>query len=93
MTHPFAGLVTGVEIGPWGVSSLGLYRVGDVYEPTIMTSVMPEEGVQEIDASGMYAFLAKRENYVGHLFRPFGNVDIGPDVEWSLALRQAGYRN
>jgi hypothetical protein len=92
-THPFAGLVTGVEIGRWGVASLGLYRVDDVYDPTTITSVMPEEGVQKIDACGMYGFLTKRENYVNHEFKPFGEFELGPDVEWSLALRQAGYRN
>jgi hypothetical protein len=92
-THPFAGLVTGVEIGRWGVASLGLYRVDDVYEPTTITSVMLEGGIQEVDACGMYGFLTKRDNYVNHEFRPFGNNDLGPDVQFSLALRQSGYRN
>lgn len=91
--HPYAGLVSGVEIGRHGIAALGLWSVDDVYEPTAITSLMPGKGVQEIDASGMYAFLTKRENYVGHEFKPFGNNDLGPDVEWGLALRQQGFQN
>jgi hypothetical protein len=91
--YPFAGLISGVQIGRHGIQHLGLWSVDDVYEPTSITSLMPGEGVQEIDAAGMYAFLTKRDNYVRHEFRPFQNNDLGPDVEWTLALRQAGYKN
>jgi hypothetical protein len=80
--YPFAGLVSGAEIGRHGFQHLGLWSVDDVYEPTTITSLMPGEGIQEIDASGMYACLTKRDNYVNHEFRPFQNNDLGPDVQW-----------
>jgi hypothetical protein len=91
--YPFAGLVSGVEIGRHGYAHLGLWSVDDVYEPTTITSLMPAEGIQEIDASGMYCALTKRNNYLQHEFKPFGHNDLGPDFEWSLSLRQAGYKN
>jgi len=93
MMYPFAGLVSGVEIGRHGFAHLGLWSVDDVYEPTTITSLMPGEGVQEIDASGMYCVLTRRNNFVNHEFRPFGDNDLGPDTQWGLALRQQGYQN
>jgi len=93
LTHPFAGLVTGVQIGRHGIHHLGLWAADDVYEPTTITSLVPGEGVQEIDAAGMYCVLTKRGNYINHEFKPFGNNDLGPDVEWGLALRQVGFKN
>ena len=93
MMHPFAGLVSAVEIGRHGISHLGLWSADDVYEPTTITSLMPGEGVQEIDASGMYCVLTKRDNYVGHNFTAFDSNAYGPDIALGLALRQSGYRN
>ena len=52
MSYPFAGLVSGVEIGRHGLSHLGLWSVDDVYEPTTITSLMPGEGIRVPAKSG-----------------------------------------
>lgn len=51
------------------------------------------QGLEEIDAGGFYCYLAKREVYVAHEYRPFADNDLGPDIEFGLAMRQEGRHN
>lgn len=91
--RPYAGFIEGVELGRWGLPYVGAWRTDDVYEPTKIDSLMPGEGIEEIDAGGFYCYITKRETYMEHEYAPFGNNDLGPDVNYGLWLRQQGYKN
>jgi hypothetical protein len=90
--YPYAGMISGIEIGRWGINHLGLWSVDDVYDPTVITSLMPGEGMTPVDATGLYTYLTKAENFLTHHFEPWGDA-LGPDAQFGLALRQAGFMN
>lgn len=91
--YPHAGFVEGVELGRWGIPYVGAWRADDVYEPTKVESLLPVDGIEEIDAGGFYCYLTRRDLYVSHDYKPFGRNDLGPDVNYGLYLRQNGYKN
>lgn len=89
---PHAGFVSGVQVGRWGLPYLGLWEVDNVYNPTKISSSLLKTGVHEIDASGFYCMLTKKETYIKHTFEPYENI-LGPDFNYGLWLRREGYRN
>lgn len=93
VAHPFAGLVSGVQVGRHGIPHLGLWSADDVYEPSLIRSVLMGDGVQEIDATGLYCALVKADNYLKHDFKSFGLSGLGPDVDLGISLRQQGLKN
>lgn len=90
-----AGIVTGVELGRWGVPYVGAWVVDDVWEPTKITSLENKtaqpELVEEIDACGLYCALIRTPNYKMHEF--FTSNGLGPDVNLALDLRRSGFKN
>jgi hypothetical protein len=54
---------------------------------------VPDKVVEEIDAGGLYACLTRYRQYVDHEFQPYEGCAFGPDIEWSIWLRQQGYLN
>lgn len=92
--RPYAGFVSGVEVGRHGVTHIGAWRVDDVYDPTKIESIDAQQtGVEEVDAAGLYCTLVRYSHYVKHDFKPFDRNDLGPDVEFGLELRQMGQKN
>ena len=92
--YPYAGFIQGIELGRWGVPYAGAWKANDVYEPTEITSVVPlASGVSEVDAGGFYCFLTKMKTYEAHEFKPFDNNNLGPDVDFGIALRAQGMMN
>lgn len=96
---PFAGFITGVQIGRWGINVPGIWAVDNPYDVKMIKSLLPPEiplgtktMLQDIDASGMYCMLTKRDNYLKADFTPFDAI-LGPDVSFGLALRREGYKN
>lgn len=94
--QPYAGFASGVELGRWGIPYVGAWSADSVYDPTKLTTLLPPDkpaltsGVQAVDAAGFYCYLTKRELFVGHDYRPFAAGQLGPDVEFGLAMRQEG---
>jgi hypothetical protein len=88
--YPFAGFISGIELGRWGFTHIGAWKVNDIYNPTEITSVPMDEGLQEVDAAGLYCCLTK--NYFNYTFEPFDSV-FGPDVSFGLWLRRQGLKN
>lgn len=86
------GIVSGVEVGRWGYRHIGAWEADDVYDTTKLTSIPKQEGVQPVDATGMYCCLIRSDHYFKHTFKPFDTV-AGPDVNFGLWLRQQGYKN
>ena len=89
---PFAGLVSGVELGRWGIPCIGGWDFNDIYDPTEIKSVDLTEGTILVDATGLYCALIKADHYLKHTFEPYEDV-LGPDVNLGLALRRQGLLN
>lgn len=92
--HKDAGMVTGVELGRWGIPYVGAWRVDDVFEPKRITSLENKTNVpfiEEIDGCGLYCALIRGNEYLKHKFDTRNG--LGPDVNLGLFLRQNGYKN
>ena len=86
---PDAGFISGLEIGRWGYEHIGAWN----YDNNIITSIlMPDQKVKrvEVDASGFYCCLAKKEVYCSHKFKPFLNV-LGPDFEFGITIGRKNF--
>lgn len=92
LDHPYAGFVSGIEIGRWGYNHIGAWVANSVYDPRRITSMKMEEGVRKCDAAGFYCMLTRYELYTDHTFQPFQDA-MGPDVEYGMSLRKQGLVN
>jgi len=93
---PHAGFITGLELGRWGITYAGAWLADDLYNPQLLATIPQpdkETAIQEIDAAGFYCFMTTRENYVTHLFQPYDNNALGPDVNFGMELRRLGFMN
>lgn len=93
LAHPHAGFIEGVELGRHGLTYVGGWVADDVYEPTKLESVMPGQGLEEIDAGGLYATLMRYDLYRKHEFTPWERDAFGPDIQMGIELRRLGYQN
>jgi len=88
------GMVTGVELGRWGLPYVGAWRVDNLDEPRKITSMENKVGqniIESIDGCGLYCALIRAEYYKQH---PFDTRNgLGPDVNLGLYLRQQGLQN
>lgn len=88
------GMITGVELGRWGVPYVGAWRVDDVFDPRRIISMENHAGEDtgtSIDACGLYCALVKADLYKSHEFT--ASNGLGPDVNLGLHIRQAGFSN
>jgi glycosyltransferase involved in cell wall biosynthesis len=90
------GMVTGVELGRWGVPYVGAWTVDNINDVHVVTSMenrafLPNYGVEEIDACGLYCALIRGDLYREHNF--FTDNGLGPDVNLGLYIRKLGYSN
>lgn len=90
--RPYAGLISGLQIGRWGFDHLGAWRADDVYEPKQFISIPLAEELEMVDATGLYCCLTKYENYMKFNFEPFKDA-LGPDVAFGMYLRREGLEN
>lgn len=95
-TQDNVGMVTGVELGRWGVPYVGAWTVDNIEEVKYITSVENRVSVlpttiDEVDACGLYCALIKADQYKEHTF--FNNNGLGPDVNLGLFLRKRGLKN
>lgn len=88
------GMVTGVELGRWGVPYVGAWSVDNQDDPQIVKSLenkSTEQVVEELDAAGLYCALIRADFYSLHQF--IGDNGLGPDINLGLFLRQQGFSN
>lgn len=93
-TREDAGMITGVELGRWGMPYVGAWNVDDVHDTQLLTSAESKvysDEIDEIDACGLYCALIRADYYKSHQF--FTANGIGPDVNFGLYLRQEGFKN
>lgn len=92
--RPDTGMVTGVELGRWGVPYVGAWTVDDIFDTKVVTSCenkTPQDLIEPIDACGLYCALIRASLYKNHVFEAHNG--LGPDVNLALYMRQAGYQN
>ncbi len=89
------GMVTGVELGRWGVPYVGAWTADDIHDPKLMQSLRSRAEqpviVEEVDACGLYCALIRTDKYKEHEF--YTRNGLGPDVNLGLFLRQQGLQN
>lgn len=90
------GLVTGVEIGRWGIPYVGAWTVDSTTNVTTITSITNKASeepttVDPIDACGLYCALIRADLYKEHEF--FTDNGLGPDVNLGLFIRNQGFNN
>lgn len=92
--HEDVGIVTGVELGRWGVPYVGAWRVDDINNVGKVISLENRTAtpcIEGLDACGLYCGLIRAEYYKKHDF--FTNNGLGPDVNLGLFLRRQGLKN
>lgn len=93
--HSDVGMITGVELGRWGIQYVGAWTVDDVHDTKLISSVDNKTSeadlIENIDACGLYCALIRADYYKKHNF--FADNGIGPDVNLGLFLRQQGLLN
>lgn len=88
------GMVTGVELGRWGVPYVGAWIVDNPDRPAHLTSMenkAHDPCVEPTDAAGLYCALIRAGKYKTHHFTCANG--LGPDVNLGLYLRREGYNN
>lgn len=93
-SRPHAAMITGVEVGRWGVPYIGAWKANDLFNPTEITSLeskVESPDVDEIDACGLYCALIQADLYKTHQFN--SKNGLGPDINMSLEFRQLGWKN
>lgn len=89
-TEKYACLVSGVELGRWGLPYVGAWRADDCENPQKITSMKRGGSVEEIDASGLYCMLVHLIHYMCHHFHC--DNGLGPDVNFGLDFKSKGGR-
>jgi hypothetical protein len=92
LLKPYAGFVSGIQLGRWGFTYIGAWKVDDVYKPNRIESIKLSNGIKEVDCAGLYCCLIKTENYLNNEFKSFENI-LGPDTDLGLNLRKQGLKN
>jgi len=93
-SHKDAGMITGVELGRWGIPYVGAWRVDDIFETKNITSLENKTNdpvIEEIDGCGLFCALIRADMYKEHKFDTRNG--LGPDVNLGLFIRQKGYKN
>lgn len=87
-TEKHACLVSGVELGRWGLPYVGAWKADDCKNPQKITSMKRGDSVEEIDASGLYCMLVHLIHYMRHHFHC--DNGLGPDVNFGLDFKSRG---
>lgn len=90
-----ATFMQGVQVGRWKTPYIGGWLADDIKDPQLIKSVAPGEGVQEIDAGGLYCALVDAKVYKQHHFEPYVKYDmkgLSCDVNFGLWMRYLGMK-
>jgi len=91
--NPYAGFISGVQVGRWGFNVLGIWAVDNPYNVQKIESLLPKtEILQKIDAAGFFCCLTRRQTYLSCNLEPF-DVILGPDVFYGIYARKQGLYN
>lgn len=83
------GYISGVEVGRHGLYCLGAWK--NIKEDSFESLDYRSKGLQEVDGTGFYCLLAKKNVWLsGHT--SWDGEPYGPDVVYSLSLKKQGYK-
>jgi len=86
------GLVSGVQVGRWGLKMIGAWRADNVEDPKVWETIpfTRTEILEAVDAAGFYCFVTP-----AHLFKSakYEWGWFGCDVMYGLECRQKGFEN
>jgi len=86
------GFISGIELGRWGYTHIGAWRVDNCFEPENIESIGLDDGLVEVDCAGLYCCMVSLNNYINGEFMPFEKI-LGPDFSFGLGLRRKGLTN
>jgi len=89
---PTIGFVEGVQMGRWGASMIGAWEANNPFEPTMIKTLLPATGYQDISAGGFYGYATRRDLYLNHDYHSSSAHPYGPDVVFGLWIRQKGFK-
>lgn len=90
LTSQKVGFVEGVQCGRWGVKMIGAWKSDNPKDPTYIETLLPKQGLEQIDGGGLYGYATLRHSYLEANIGWNGEV-WGPDVNYGLWLRNQGY--
>lgn len=86
------GFVEGVQMGRWGAKIIGAWYANDISRPTVVKTLLPKTGYQEITGGGWYGYATRRQLYLDCDYYTSTTQPWGPDVNYGFYLRQRSYK-
>lgn len=87
--------VSGVQAGRHGTYYLGVWKCDDPLVVRHIHTCLPDgnkfEGVEAVDAAGMYGYATPMQLYLDHDYHTSSGAPFAVDVNYGLWLRQQGY--
>jgi hypothetical protein len=88
------GLIEGVQVGRHGVRMIGAWRMDDLENPTVMSTIPYNTSsfFEKIDGGGLYCFITPMELFLAHTWS-WHDECFSVDVMYGIELRKKGYTN
>lgn len=81
--------ISGIQVGRHGIYSLGAWHIADTRQ-SFRSLDYKARGLQKVDATGFYCLFAPKDIWLQGT-ASWNGERWGPDVNWSLSLREMGY--
>lgn len=92
LDDPDTGFVEGVQVGRWGANIIGAWSADRADKPTMIGTLLPSEGYQEITGGGWYGYATRRKLWLDCEYYTSTAQPWGPDVNFGFWLSQNGYK-
>lgn len=88
------GVIEGVQVGRHGIRMIGAWRMDDLENPTIMSTIPFNKSsfFEKIDGGGLYCFITPMELFLAHEFY-WTHECFSVDALYGIELRKKGYTN
>lgn len=87
------GLVSTYEAGRWFNKLIGIWGFDDIENPTQCWTLLPNSDFEEVDATGWYCYLTRKQYWLDATYHTDIADPYGPDVNFGLYLRKRGLIN
>lgn len=88
------GFIEGAQVGRHGIRMIGAWRMDDLENPTVMSTIPFNRGAlfEKIDGGGLYCFITPMQLFLEHTFH-WHDECFSVDVTYGIELRKKGYTN
>lgn len=88
------GFIEGAQVGRHGIRMIGAWRMDDLHEPTVMSTIPFNRGAlfEKIDGGGLYCYLTPMQLFLAHTWQWHAEC-FSVDVMYGIELRKQGYTN